>query len=532
MRPLASLTRRGQDSAVLLGMLIAAVLVATTLAVPALAEASAVIPTSSEPGSSPNVINNYVSVPFAANDDDSWPGSEGQNGPEVFPFGFSINFYGTKYGGAYINNNGNVTFNAPLGEFTPEALTTFGSPIIAPFFADVDTRGQSAIVNFGSGTLNGKKVFVANWPGVGCYAEIDSVLNNFQLILIDRPDRNTGVSGDDFDMEFNYNTIQWDTGEASGGGPTCLTENESGVPAISGYTNGTETEGDVFELPGSGVPDAFLDSSPSTGLINHDLNSDTPGRYLFTVVDGQPSSSGSAEVPASHTSVSSPSAPLAPPPPVLPPPPPKQGVLPFKLASPVLGKTVNIKPVSGVVFVKLPTGAHLSAASAFESLSKGSGFIPLTEARQIPVGSTLDTTRGVVQLTTATASSSQFQEGDFGAGIFTILQQRQQRGLVNLNIVNAFSPRQVCTTLGKHASVASKHLSGKVLGRLNGSAHGKYTTRGQYSAATVRGTIWSVTNRCAGTLTQVKRGVVAVRDFVRRKTITVRAGQQYLAKAP
>jgi virginiamycin B lyase len=213
------------------------------------------------------------------------------------------------------------------------------------------------------------------------------------------------------------------------------------------------------------------------------------------------------------------------------------------LPAPVLGKAVNAETVSGVVFVKLPAGAHLSVATqhlslaarllwAFESLSKGAGFIPLSEARQIPVGSTLDTTAGVARVTTATATSGKVQFGDFGAGIFTILQNRKQRGLTNLNIVNTQSPRRVCATIGKKAQAASKHLSSRELGRLKGSAHGKFTTRGQYSAATVRGTIWSVTNRCDGTLTQVTRGMVSVRDFLGRKTLTLRAGQRYLAEAP
>jgi hypothetical protein len=65
---------------------------------------------------------------------------------------------------------------------------------------------------------------------------------------------------------------------------------------------------------------------------------------------------------------------------------------------------------------------------------------------------------------------------------------------------------------------------------LNANAHGKFTTKGQYSAATVRGTVWSVTNQCDGTLTKVQRGVVSVRDFVRRKTITLFTGQSYLAR--
>jgi hypothetical protein len=39
-----------------------------------------------------------------------------------------------------------------------------------------------------------------------------------------------------------------------------------------------------------------------------------------------------------------------------------------------------------------------------------------------------------------------------------------------------------------------------------------------------------VIDRCDGTLTRVVRGVVSVRDTVRGKTVTVRAGKQYLAR--
>jgi hypothetical protein len=46
----------------------------------------------------------------------------------------------------------------------------------------------------------------------------------------------------------------------------------------------------------------------------------------------------------------------------------------------------------------------------------------------------------------------------------------------------------------------------------------------------VRGTKWLVQDSCAGTLTRVAKGVVAVRDNVRRKTIILRAGKKYLAR--
>jgi hypothetical protein len=235
---------------------------------------------------------------------------------------------------------------------------------------------------------------------------------------------------------------------------------------------------------------------------------------------------------STSTTTTSPSSPIPPPSPPSAPPPPA----PRQLPPPVLGKTVNAQLVSGEVFVKLPGGAQESLAgpwdAAFEALSKGLGFVPLVEARQIPVGSILETTHGVVKLTTATAAAGKFGFGDFGAGIFKLLQNRKQRGLTELDIMDSRSPRQVCATVGKRASVASRHLSSSVLGRLNSSDHGKFTARGQYSAATVRGTVYSVTNECAGTLTAVSRGEVSVRDFVRRKTITLFAGQHYLAKAP
>jgi hypothetical protein len=47
----------------------------------------------------------------------------------------------------------------------------------------------------------------------------------------------------------------------------------------------------------------------------------------------------------------------------------------------------------------------------------------------------------------------------------------------------------------------------------------------------VRGTTWLVQDRCDGsTLTKVRQGKVAVRDFARRKTVIVKKGRSYVAK--
>jgi hypothetical protein len=71
-----------------------------------------------------------------------------------------------------------------------------------------------------------------------------------------------------------------------------------------------------------------------------------------------------------------------------------------------------------------------------------------------------------------------------------------------------------------------------VLQLLRASAHGRFRTRGRYSAATVRGTAWTTSDRCDGTLTSVRRGTVLVTDLVRRVSVTVHAGHRYLARAP
>jgi hypothetical protein len=66
---------------------------------------------------------------------------------------------------------------------------------------------------------------------------------------------------------------------------------------------------------------------------------------------------------------------------------------------------------------------------------------------------------------------------------------------------------------------------------LRGDAHGQFTTHGAYAAATVRGTSWSIADRCDGTLTSVTRGTVVIRDFRLQRSIIVSAGKSYLARA-
>jgi CSLREA domain-containing protein len=180
-------------------------------------------------------------------------------------------------------------------------------------------------------------------------------------------------------------------------------------------------------------------------------------------------------------------------------PPPEDGE---ELPPPDAGKEVNALPKSGTVRVKV-AGTNR--------------FVELEEGQQIPVGSVIDTTKGRVTIVAAGG-----QAADFYDGIFRITQGKGARPLTTLTLVEALS----CPKAGKAVAAAKKKKR-----RLWGDGNGKFRTKGKHSAATVVGTKWLVEDRCSSTLTRVVRGRVSVRDFVKKKTVIVRAGKKYVARA-
>jgi hypothetical protein len=190
---------------------------------------------------------------------------------DIVPMGFFINFFGNSNATLYVNNNGNVTFAGPQSEYAPEPLVNLGAEVIAPFWADVDTRNPASdVVKYGTnGVVDGHAAFGVDWVNVGYYYEHADKLLSCQLVIIDRSDIVPG----DFDMEFNYDKVQWEWGDAS-----------KNSPPRAGFSDGVND----YELQGSGVEGAFLDTNVLTGLIYHSLNSSVPGRYFFSFRNGQP----------------------------------------------------------------------------------------------------------------------------------------------------------------------------------------------------------------------------------------------------
>ncbi|HEV2875056.1 MAG TPA: nidogen-like domain-containing protein [Thermoleophilaceae bacterium] len=193
------------------------------------------------------------------------------NSTGAVPLPFTVDFFGDEYTQAYVNNNGNVTFDGPQSTFTPFDFTISGIPMIAPFLADVDTLGSgSGVVTYGNAIVDGRDAFCVNWVGVGYFSSHTDKLNSFQLLLVEQD------TPGDFDIVFNYDKVQWETGDASGG-----SGGFGGTPAAAGWANG---DGEHFDLrPGSFDSMALLDSNASTGLVHGMLGSTQPGRYVFQV---------------------------------------------------------------------------------------------------------------------------------------------------------------------------------------------------------------------------------------------------------
>ncbi|VTS03822.1 nidogen-like domain-containing protein [Tuwongella immobilis] len=203
------------------------------------------------------IRSGYASTTLPTIDDTSSPAVD---------LGFSVKIYGQEFSQVYVNENGNLTFGAPLAQFTPTPLSSATTPILAPFFADVDVSlaGQ---ITYGTGTVEGRPAFFATWTDVGYYATIDGAdkRNDFQVVIIDRSDLSVG----EFDLEFNYGVIEWESGDFSGGA-----DGLGGTTARVGFGSGSSDSGQWMELDGSGLAGALL-----SGGAN-DLNQSTI-RYSF-----------------------------------------------------------------------------------------------------------------------------------------------------------------------------------------------------------------------------------------------------------
>jgi hypothetical protein len=174
-------------------------------------------------------------------------------------------------------------------------------------------------------------------------------------------------------------------------------------------------------------------------------------------------------------------------------------------------------------------GAVLGAAVILAPVSGRSTYtVPGTrEPRRllrrtvVPIRTVVDSRRGVVRVTTATATPGVTQSGSFHDGVFQI-RQDEGADLVELALRGGSFPHcdTGCTSVVRDLPIR----------RLWGNCRGHFRTRGRYGAASVRGTSWLVEDRAGDTLIKVRRGSTLVRDFIRDRDVVLEEGETYVAR--
>lgn len=191
----------------------------------------------------------------------------GDDGGVAIDLPFRVDFGGPRTR-LIVNNNGNVTFGWQTDANTATSSNA-GNPVIAPFWADIDTTFSTAVqYGYGDDVFENKPAFCVNWVNVGRGSYRDYTYNSFQLLLVPRPDAGSRA----YDIVFNYSRIAWDYGAMPS------------APALAGYSlDGTWGSAGSREISGSGIRGAFVDTNATTGLIHQHSGSATPGRFVFAM---------------------------------------------------------------------------------------------------------------------------------------------------------------------------------------------------------------------------------------------------------
>jgi hypothetical protein len=178
-------------------------------------------------------------------------------------------------------------------------------------------------------------------------------------------------------------------------------------------------------------------------------------------------------------------------------------------APPAAGRRVGVDAVKGSIRVRQP-GSN--------------DFVEVATDASVPVGSTVDASAGVVELTTARDASGEPQTGKFWGGRFKVSQKANTGYYTELKLAGGSFAS--CNARAK-VSAAGRRRVRQLWGRDN---HGRFRTRGRGGHATVRGTRWLTRDRCDGTLFKVTQGAIDVKRKGRRGKVRVDAGERFLAK--
>jgi hypothetical protein len=200
---------------------------------------------------------------------------------------------------------------------------------------------------------------------------------------------------------------------------------------------------------------------------------------------------------------------------VVQPPPPIIIVLSERKAAlrPTLGKTVMLTHLAGRVLYKTPGGPVQS----------------LSNQVVVPNGTVVDATKGYVKVTVERDASGALDSATAWHGSFTAVQTPPSGSSAAVTVLTLAD--SLIGSSNKGASAARAHAASTSKKKslwLNGK--GNFKTRGKRASAILRGTEWYTEDTGSQTTVKVTEGKVAVRDFVKKKTVLVTQGHSYTAK--
>jgi hypothetical protein len=164
-------------------------------------------------------------------------------------------------------------------------------------------------------------------------------------------------------------------------------------------------------------------------------------------------------------------------------------------------------------------------------------FIPLQDRVNLPVASTIDASgsgsRDAIKATFATPPGRRPARIELYGGAVNIRQDRSRGSTVEIRLVGSpVASSADSPSVARKKRRCRKGRNGRCK-RIGFNGHcSTCSVVGGHSANSSQGTAYLVEDRCEGTLTVVRKGVVRVRDLGRRRTVAVRAGHRYLARAP
>jgi Ca2+-binding RTX toxin-like protein len=124
---------------------------------------------------------------------------------------------------------------------------------------------------------------------------------------------------------------------------------------------------------------------------------------------------------------------------------------------------------------------------------------------------------------TATPGQGAAASADVSGGAVAVDQTSGRKVATTLTV-----KRPACRAGGRKLSAGRRQSRARVNTRRR---RGRWRVQGQFSIGASFGTDWTTFEGCSRTTTVVRRGRVRVYDRVKRRTITVRAGHRYVARA-